>query len=234
MTLAQEGDAPSKVLRLLDQAVAAQTPLARGYVDRLRRQRPTASPTQLLRRLNADFRAATIAAGAGVGGAAAAPGVGSAAALVLSGGEAAALLNGAALYVLARAEVHGVRLDELSHRRTLVMAVMLGDAGTASVQRVAERTGRHWAKQAIANIPQAKINAVNRVLGRHFVTKYGTKQGILVLGKVVPFGIGAVIGATMNATMSQSIITAADRAFGPVPDAWEPGDAIGGERRAAT
>jgi len=83
------------------------------------------------------------------------------------------------------------------------MAVMLGDAGAKGMGKVAERTGQHWARQLVRGIPMAKIDAVNKVLGRHFVTKYGTKQGILVLGKVLPFGIGAVIGGTANALFSQ-------------------------------
>lgn len=67
----------------------------------------------------------------------------------------------------------------------------------------------------------AKIQAVNKVLGRHFVTKYGTKQGIVVLGKVIPYGIGAVIGGTANALFSQGIITASTRAFGAPSQSWE-------------
>ena len=67
----------------------------------------------------------------------------------------------------------------------------------------------------------ARIHAVNKVLGRNFVTKYGTKQGILVLGRVIPFGIGAVIGGTANAIFSQGIITASDGAFGAPSQSWE-------------
>ena len=172
-------------------------------------------------RLYAEFRAATISAGAGVGAAAAAPGVGTLVALALSGGEAIGFLNATALYVLSRADVHGIPLHDIERRRTLVMAVMLGEAGAKSVQQVAERTGQHWAKQLIKGIPQAKIYAVNKVLGRHFVTKYGTKQGIVVLGRVIPFGIGAVIGGAANAAFSQGIIKAADKAFGPAQESWE-------------
>ncbi len=96
-------------------------------------------------------------------------------------------LNAAVLYVLSRADLHGVPLHDIERRRTLVMAVMLGEAGAKSVERVAERTGQHWGRQLVKNIPQARIKAINDVLGgRHFVTKYGTKEGIIVLGRVIP------------------------------------------------
>jgi hypothetical protein len=211
---------PSRVLALLDRALALQAPLTERHIDRLRRNRPEASPRQIVGRLNAELRAATISAGVGVGAAAAAPGVGTGVALAMSGTEALAFLNATALYVLARGEVQGVKVDDIEHRRTLVMAIMLGDAGAKGVGKVAQRTGQHWARHLVDAIPMAKINAVNKVLGRHFVTKYGTKQGIVVLGKVVPFGIGAVIGGAANGIFSQGIITASNRAFGPAGESW--------------
>jgi hypothetical protein len=139
----------------------------------------------------------------------------------VSGGETVAFLNATVLYILARAEVQGIKIQNVERRRTLVMAVMLGDAGATGIGQVAERTGQHWAGQIVRGIPQSKINAINKVLGRHFVTKYGAKKGVVVLGKVVPFGIGAVIGGTANGLFSQGIIKAADRAFGAPSRSWE-------------
>ena len=163
--------------------------------------------------MNAELRAATIAAGVGVGAAAAAPGVGTGLALAISGGEAVAFLNATVLYILARAEVQGIRIEDVERRRTLVMAIMLGDAGAAGVAKVAGRTGQHWARQIVSRIPMAKILAVNKVLGKNFVTKYGTKQGIVVLGRAAPFGLGAAIGGGANYMMARGVIKATRRAF---------------------
>jgi hypothetical protein len=215
------GEVMPQALAILDKALSLQAPLVDRHIERLRRNRPDATPADVTKRLNAEFRAATISAGAGVGAAAAAPGVGTAAALALSGGEALGFLNATALYVLARSAVHGVPVHDVERRRTLVMAVMLGESGAKSVQAVAERTGQHWARLLVRGIPQTKINAINKVLGRHFVTKYGTKQGIVVLGRVIPFGIGAAIGGAANAAFSQGIIKASDGAFGAAPATWE-------------
>ncbi|HTI24977.1 MAG TPA: hypothetical protein VL652_28550 [Kutzneria sp.] len=41
-----------------------------------------------------------------------------------------------------------------------------------------------------------------------------------MLGRVVPFGIGAAIGGGANATMAAFAVRAARRAFGPAPQAW--------------
>lgn len=208
-------------LVLLDKALALQSPLTERHIDRLRRNRPDATPREIVARLNAELRAATISAGVGVGAAAAAPAVGTGVALALSGAETVAFLNATVLYILCRGEVQGITIEDVERRRTLVMAVMLGDAGAKGVGAVAERTGQHWARQLVRAIPKSKVLAVNKVLGRNFVTKYGTKQGILVLGKVIPFGIGAVIGGTANAVFSQGVITASNRAFGAPSHSWD-------------
>lgn len=155
-----------------------------------------------------------------MGASAAAPVVGTGLALALSAGEAVGFMGVTALYVLSLAEVHGIPVQDIERRRTLLMAVMLGEGGAKSVEQVGERTGQHWARQVVKSIPQARINAVNKVLGKNFVTKYGTKQGIVVLGRVIPFGIGAAIGGAANAVLSQGVIKAADKAFGPPADRW--------------
>lgn len=72
---------PSLPLTLLDKALALQAPLTERHIARLRRNRPDATPHEIVRRLNRELRAATISSGIGVGAAAAAPGVGTGVAL---------------------------------------------------------------------------------------------------------------------------------------------------------
>ncbi|WP_112276189.1 hypothetical protein [Lentzea terrae] len=69
-------------------------------------------------------------------------------------------------------------------------------------------------------MPTATLKQINKVLGKNFITKYGTKQGIIVLGRAVPFGIGALIGGAANATVATLAVRAARRAFGPAPESW--------------
>jgi len=209
------------VLRALDKALRVQAPLAAAHVARLRRKNPGSSPQEILRRLNNEFRASTVTTGAGVGAAAAAPGVGTGIALSLSGGEFVTFLGATALYVLARGEVHGIQTADVERQRLLVTAILLGQSAQRAIPVVAQRTGQHWAKAVVKSIPMSSIRQVNRVLGRSFVTKYGSKQGIIVLGRVAPFGIGAVIGGTVNGFISQGIIRASNVAFGPLPASWD-------------
>ncbi|MFJ4083521.1 hypothetical protein ACIP2Z_31760 [Streptomyces iakyrus] len=209
-----------RVLDLLDRAIDSQSQLVRKNIARARQRNPEATPAQVIRNLERMYVSALTGTGAAVGGTAAAPGVGTGVALALSAGEALSSLELSALFALSLAEVHGVPIDEVEHRRTIVMGIMLGGTGSTTITKVAERTGQHWGRQVVAKVPVETLRQINKILGKNFVTKYGTKQGIIVLGRVAPFGIGAVIGGGANAAMATLAVRAGRRAFGPSPTSW--------------
>ncbi|MQY09995.1 hypothetical protein SRB5_00990 [Streptomyces sp. RB5] len=220
----EEDPSGNRVLDLLDRAINAQTPLVRKNITRARQRKAEATPAQVIRNLERVYVSTLTGTGAAVGGTAAAPGVGTGVALALSAGETLSSLELSALFALSIAEVHAVPIDEIERRRTIVMGIMLGGSGSATITKVAERTGQHWGRQIVAKVPVATLRQINSVLGRNFVTKYGTKQGIIVLGRIAPFGIGAVIGGGANAAMAAMAVKAARRAFGPPPESWPPED----------
>ncbi|MFF0202719.1 hypothetical protein [Streptomyces sp. NPDC005017] len=209
-----------RVLELLDKAIDLQTPLVRKNIARARQRNPEATPAQVIRSLERMYVSALTGTGAAVGGTAAAPGVGTGVALALSAGETLSSLELSALFALSVAEVHGVPIDEVERRRTIVMGVMLGGSGSTTIGKVAGRTGQHWGRQVVAKVPVETLRQINRVLGPNFITKYGTKQGIIVLGRVAPFGIGAVIGGGANAALAALAVRAGRRAFGQAPESW--------------
>lgn len=204
----------------LDKTLHLNQGMVDAYLSRARRSRPDALPAAIMTSLEHQYLAAVTGMGIASGAAAAVPGVGTAGALALNLAEVATFLEASAVFALAVAEVHGVRIDELERRRTLVTAVLLGNSGSAFVQKAAGRSGPYWGRALVKSIPLSTINNVNRVLGPRFVTKYGTKQGLLVLGRELPFGIGAVIGGGGNAVLGRTTVGAARRAFGPAPDAF--------------
>ncbi|MEV5827321.1 hypothetical protein AB0L25_17250 [Spirillospora sp. NPDC052242] len=174
----------------------------------------------MIRNLERMYVSTLTGTGAAVGGTAAAPGVGTGVALALTAGETFSSLELSALFALSIAEVHGIPIDEIERRRTIVMGIMLGGSGYATISKVAERTGQHWGRQIVAKVPVETLRQINKILGKNFVTKYGTKQGIIVLGRVAPFGIGAVIGGGANAALAALTVKAGRRAFGPPPTSW--------------
>jgi hypothetical protein len=198
----------------LGRAIAVQTPLVTGHTDRIRRRMPGAPEDEIVRALERQYLASVCTMGVAVGGAAAAPVVGTTASVALALAEIGTFLEATTLFALAVAEVRGVRIPDLERRRSLVLAILLGESGSRIVEKAAGRTGAHWGAKIAAGIPAEVISRINRVLGKNFVTKYGAKQGILVLGRVVPFGVGAAIGGAGNAALGYSSIRAARRAFG--------------------
>jgi hypothetical protein len=216
-----EGNTVSKALVVgLDKALALQHGQVVNHVRKMRRSRPDATPAEIVTALEKHFLAAVAALGAAAGGPAAAPGVGTAVSFALAGGEIVGVLEVTALFALAVAEVHRVPIKDLERRRTLVMAVVLGQSAAGVVEKSAGKLGAHWGKNLVKAIPMSVIDDINSKLAPRFIAKWGTKQGVLVLGREVPFGIGAAIGGGGNYLIGQSSVRAARKAFGPPPDSW--------------
>ncbi|MBM7083027.1 hypothetical protein [Micromonospora humidisoli] len=159
VTDAHDGPVPEvagggqRVLDLLDKAITLQSPLVRKNIARARQRNPEATPAEVIRNLERMYVSALTGTGAAVGGAAAAPGVGTGVALALSGGEFLSSLQLSALFALSIAEVHGVPIDEVERRRTIVMGIMLGGSGSATITKMAERTGQHWGRLIVGQVP---------------------------------------------------------------------------------
>jgi hypothetical protein len=216
----EKPDIKALIVKGVDRALTIQQPVVRAHVQRLRRTRPYAAPTQIVTALEKHYLGTVTTLGGAVGAAAIVPGPGTVAATLLAAAEIPSFLEATVLYALAVAEVHGIEIQDLERRRTLVLAVLVGDSASSIVAKIAGRTGKHWGKQLVKGIPIPAIRAINKVLGHNFVTKQGTKQGILVLGRDVPFGIGAGIGAAGNWLIGKSSVRAARKAFGPAPKQW--------------
>ena len=88
---------------------------------------------------------------------------------------------------------------------------------------MAGRTGQHWVDLLPDVIPMSSITAINKTLGRWFLTRYGRKQGVLAIGRVAPFGIGAVIGAGGNRAFGRRVVDTSRRVFGPAPSSFADG-----------
>lgn len=230
LELTDSNSAPTRSERMLDsaitKAVSVQQPTVAAYISRVRQGRPDASPAEIVKALNRYYLSTVSTTGGAAGAAAIVPGAGIPAALL----DLVAFTEASALYALALADIHGVPVQDLERRRTLIMGVLLGNSGSKLVERAAGRTGAHWGKLLTNSIPASSIKQVNKVLGHNFVTKYGSKQGVVVLGKQAPLGFGAAIGAGGNAFFGYGVVKSARRAFGPPPSEWPTSADDGGDR----
>lgn len=200
----------------LEKALVAQQPLAKQNVARLRRVHPDDGPSDTVRRLDRYYLAAVTASGGAAGAAGAVPGVGVPAALA----DVLAFTEASVLYTLSLAEVHGLHPEDIEKRQLLVLTVLLGDSAVGVLDQTVKRTGTYWAKWIVDSIPMTAIHKANKLLGPRFITKYGTKQGVLVLSKQVPLGIGAALGGGGNHVFARFTVSSARKIFGPPPAAW--------------
>lgn len=219
-------DNPSTAAKVLSQIIErgarVQGPAVKAYVDRLRGQSPNATPSEIVTKLEKHYTAAVIASGAAVGSAAAFPGIGTLAAMSAVAGETVVFLEATAVYVLAVAEVYGIPADHRERRRALVLAVLVGEDSKHAVADLLGpgRTSGAWLADGAATLPLPAVSQLNSRLLKFFVKRYTLKRGALMFGKLLPVGIGAVIGGFGNRLMGKRIVANARKAFGNPPPRW--------------
>lgn len=210
----------STIVSVLDNASRLQAPAVAKYVERVRRAHPDETPAQIVERMEKMFLTAVTGSGSAVGATAAVPAVGTVASIAAVGAETAFFIEASALLTLAIASVHGISPVDHQQRRALVLAVALGESGMEIVERATGITATNWAKLVTGRIPSGTMKTMNSSLVRKFVTKYAAKRSALILGKLLPAGVGAVIGGAGNRAIGRGVIDNAREAFGPAPALW--------------
>ena len=206
----------------LDKAVSVPSASIRNHVDKLRARNPHASPQQIITLLEREYLLAVSASGGAVGAAAAAPAVGTGVAMTLTASEVATFFAASAAFALAVAEVHGIEVEDVARRRTLVLATVLGDQGASVVGTEAGLAGMGgaWAKQVLTKMPSSTVRKVNGALARRMLKRQAAKHGALAFGRLVPFGVGAAIGVAGARSLGRTVVEGARRAFGPPPPSF--------------
>lgn len=214
---------------MLDRSLAVEQPLVHAYLDRVRSRHPDARPDVVVSHLDKQYRRAVMGIGAAAGGAAAMPGIGTGAAIASGMAEVAAFVSATAMYVLALAEVHDIPTHDPEVRRELVMAVLLGEGSMLAVEGGAAAVGMggHWAHVINQTGSRNAVRGGPTQFSRLLLLRFGARQSALMLGRAVPMGIGAMIGAVGNAALATGAINSARRAFGEAPDRL-PGRVIEG------
>jgi len=215
--------AAAKVLSaIIERGARVQAPAVKAYVERLRQQSPNATPAEIVGRLEKHYLAAVMASGAAVGSAAAFPGIGTLAAMSAVAGETVVFLEATSVYVLSVAEVYGIPADHRERRRALVLAVLVGEDSKRAVADLIGpgRTSGAWMADGAATLPLPAVSQLNNRLLRYFVKRYTLKRGAIAFGKLLPVGIGAVVGGVGNRAMGKRIVSNARKAFGDPPPRW--------------
>ena len=220
-----EGKPKPGVHNMLLRAVEIQRPLVLAYIRRLQRRQPRASAAQLAVRMERDYLAAVTGGGALVGATAVVPGVGTIASLGLSAAATVGFLEATALYATSLAELHGIRLTNPEKASTMVMAIMLGEEGTALLGTLSGQAmgkggsaPQAWGNVLSKSMPVSGFGVVRNKIQKAFLKNLLKRQGTALFGRALPFGIGAVVGGAGNLMMGRAVVANAKEAFGPMPD----------------
>lgn len=209
----------------LDRALLIERPAVLAYLERVRTRRPAMSPAAVVRQLERRYLAAVTGIGGASGAAAALPGAGTATSLASGAAEITGFVSATTMYVLALAELHSLPLSDPEVRRALVVAVLVGGSAE-TVLDADERGESHWAqvltRRGSSGTARDNHRGLDDRLTRLLLARFGTRQGVLLLGRALPLGIGAGIGAAGNAALARSAIATAHDAFGPPPERFPP------------
>ncbi|MDF2916891.1 MAG: hypothetical protein K0S70_1108, partial [Microbacterium sp.] len=210
-------------------------PVVLAHLRGIRQRHPGATTAQVVQMLERRYLTAVTTGGAAVGATAVIPGIGTATTLALSGVETAGFLEATALFAQSLAELHGIPVDNPDRARALVLALMLGREGADLVGQFARQASgkgaprsSYWGELVTSSLPRTAVGPVLDRLKHAFLRRFAAAGGASVVGKALPFGIGAAIGGTGNHILGRRVISGAHRAFGVVPSVFpatlDPGD----------
>lgn len=214
-------------IRALDRMLAVQRPVVLAHLRSIRIRHPHATSAEIVRILERRYLAAVTGGGAAVGATAVVPGIGTGITLALSGVETAGFLEATALFAQSVTEVHGIRVENPDRARALVMTLMLGTEGVDLVRRLAGQFAApagaaatrdaYWGELLTKTLPRAAFGPLLDRLKRAFIRQFAARGGAGIVGRALPFGVGAVIGGAGNHVLGRRVVTASRKAFGAPP-----------------
>ncbi|WP_204742226.1 hypothetical protein [Glaciihabitans arcticus] len=203
----------------IDRVLTVQRPVVLAHLRAIRASKPNATPQEVIVILERRYLAAVTTGGALVGASAVIPAVGVGASLALSAVETGGFLEASALFAQSVTEVHGIAVDDPDRARALVMTLILGSAGTDLVKQLAGQAsggaGRDvfWGEMLAKNLPKAAMGRIADQIKKSFMKRFAATQSTNIIGRAIPFGIGAVVGGTGNHILGRQIIRASREAF---------------------
>jgi len=160
------------------------------------------------------FQRELVGLGTATGAIGSIPGAGTATALTVGLADIGWVTVRNADVVFTVAALHGHIEAEVEERTAWVLAVLVfGDDAAASYEQLA----REMSKKAASMATSATMKKMNKAMAKKVFRNYGTKKGVMALGKALPFGAGAVVGGVSSHRDLKGLVRDADRFFRQIP-----------------
>lgn len=181
---------------------------------------------QRVRSLSKGFRRELSAMGAASGAVAAAPVLGTTAAASALMADLGWFAMRSTDLIMAVGAVHGYTSSTVDERRAWVLSVLaFGEEAAAEFSTLLSQVDggaliggeRITARLAsLAGSDAATLDALRRIntsLAATVISRYGSRRSVLAVGKLLPFGIGAVVGGTANYGLIRVVASQSNRFF---------------------
>lgn len=209
-----QGPVARRFFATIDRVVKLQSPVIEKLVERMETENDnsngngTLSVAQRQAKLDKYFMNAATGTGAGTGGVAAWPGIGTALSFVGIAAEAVLLLELAAVYALASAHLHGADISTEEQRRTVVLLAVSGTSDKQLIEVLAKEGvfDSMTSAKGLLKKSSSDMVRINSVLGRMAWKQVKRRFRGAVFSKVLPLGVGVVLGAVANRKIAKSMI----------------------------
>ena len=214
--------APSRqggaLLSTVDRIVESRYDSAVALVDGIRARPGRPSTDEIVDELVRKYSKELAAVAALSGGAAALPGTGTAAAVLATGADVAFTIGKLAEMVLAIGVAYGHDARSIEERRAWVLAVLsMGKGAVSGVEGLAGRIGAEGGARIVTSITSTQLDSVNSRLAAKMLARLASEQSAARLGRLLPFGIGAGVGAAGNVLIVRSVARTARKFFSVGP-----------------
>ncbi|CAB0505278.1 hypothetical protein CIP101841_01023 [Corynebacterium diphtheriae] len=216
--IAESGMAGKILVNSLDRVVHLQRSAIIGYVDWLRSKNPEASPAEIQDLMNKHFVRLATGSGAGAGTAAAIPGIGFVTGALTISAESLVFLDAAAFYTVASAYLRGADITDPERRKALILVALSGSQGTALVDASLTATS---SVSAISRMSPGNVREVNNQLVKIALNQISKRMKQAWIGKIMPMGIGAVLGTMANRKLAAKVVHSTSESLGALPSAFD-------------
>lgn len=112
--------------------------------------------------------------------------------------DIALMIRNQTYLVFALGCCYGIKGRETLIQDSLICIGLWTKALALTKQRVIKIGSKVAGVQFKKKFPAKILQAINKKVGRTILTKYGTKRGGITIGKLIPFGVGTVVGGGFN------------------------------------
>ena len=231
---------PSDFQDRVFKAIAVQRPAATAYIKEIRRKKPNATPTEVMKTIESQYVATTTAASAAIGASASIPAVGIPIAIGLGVGDLIFFYETTALFALCMAELRGIPVDDPDRAKAIVLGALLGEkkrnkvtsmvmtalpagatiaAGRGAAGAIASGASSKWGDLIAEQIPESALVPVTIVLAREAIAKGAVMGTVKISSKAIPV-IGAAAGAATSFYFGSSVVKSCRSGFSEPAETW--------------